>query len=54
MPLTPLLSKYDNVLLDLDGCVWLGDAVTRGAPQAISELPWPTWRVGERSSAPGQ
>jgi glycerol-1-phosphatase len=38
MTLTPLLSRYDNVLLDLDGCVWLGDAVTRGAPQAISEL----------------
>lgn len=38
MPLTPLLAKYDNVLLDLDGCVWVGDACTPGAPQAISEL----------------
>jgi glycerol-1-phosphatase len=38
MTLTPLLSAYDTVLLDLDGCVWLGDATTRGAPQAIAEL----------------
>jgi glycerol 3-phosphatase-2 len=38
MPLTPLLSRYENVLLDLDGCVWVGDAVTRRAPQAIAEL----------------
>jgi glycerol-1-phosphatase len=38
MPLTPLLAQYDTVLLDLDGCVWLGDACTRGAPQAIAEL----------------
>jgi glycerol-1-phosphatase len=38
MPLTPLLAQYDNVLLDLDGCVWVGDACTPGAAQAISEL----------------
>lgn len=38
MPLTPLLAHYDNVLLDLDGCVWVGDACTPKAPQAISEL----------------
>jgi ribonucleotide monophosphatase NagD (HAD superfamily) len=36
MPLAPLLAKYDNVLLDLDGCVWVGDTCTPGAPQAIS------------------
>jgi HAD superfamily hydrolase (TIGR01450 family) len=38
MSLTPLLAQYDNVLLDLDGCVWVGDACTPGAAQAISEL----------------
>jgi HAD superfamily hydrolase (TIGR01450 family) len=38
MPLTPLLAQYDTVLLDLDGCVWLGDTCTRRAPQAIAEL----------------
>lgn len=38
MPLSPLLDSYDNVLLDLDGCVWLGDAATPGAAEAVSEL----------------
>jgi HAD superfamily hydrolase (TIGR01450 family) len=38
MPLTSLLSQYDNVLLDLDGCVWVGDALTPGAAQAVAEL----------------
>src|ERR1700716_3103231 len=38
MPLSPLLAKYDNILLDLDGCVWVGSAVTPGAPEAIEEL----------------
>ncbi len=38
MPLSPLLDKYDHVLLDLDGCVWVGDQPTPGAPDAIAEL----------------
>jgi glycerol-1-phosphatase len=38
MALSPLLARYDNVLLDLDGCVWVGNACTRGAPEALSEL----------------
>jgi HAD superfamily hydrolase (TIGR01450 family) len=38
MPLSPVLAKYDNVFLDLDGCVWVGSSVTRGAPEAIAEL----------------
>ncbi len=38
MPLSPLLASYDHVLLDLDGCVWIGDQCTRGAPEAIAEL----------------
>jgi HAD superfamily hydrolase (TIGR01450 family) len=38
MPLSPLLQRYDNVLLDLDGCVWVGETPTRGAAEAISEL----------------
>lgn len=38
MPLSPLLDQYDNVLLDLDGCVWVGDVCTRGAPEAIAQL----------------
>jgi glycerol-1-phosphatase len=38
MPLSPLLKKYDHVVLDLDGCVWVGDSVTRRAPEAVAEL----------------
>jgi HAD superfamily hydrolase (TIGR01450 family) len=38
MALSPLLARYDNVLLDLDGCVWVGESVTPGAPEAIAEL----------------
>jgi glycerol 3-phosphatase-2 len=36
--LSPLLSRYDHVLLDLDGCVWVGGVCTPGAPEAIAEL----------------
>src|SRR5436309_6046620 len=38
MPLSPLLNGYDNALIDLDGCVWVGDHPIPGAPKAISEL----------------
>jgi HAD superfamily hydrolase (TIGR01450 family) len=38
MGLSPLLARYDNVVLDLDGCVWVGGACTREAPAAVSEL----------------
>jgi glycerol 3-phosphatase-2 len=38
MPLSPLLARYDNVVLDLDGCVWVGSRPTRGAADAIAAL----------------
>jgi glycerol-1-phosphatase len=38
MALSPLLAGYENVLLDLDGCVWVGDTPTRGATEAVTEL----------------
>ena len=38
MGLSPLLARYDNVVLDLDGCVWVGGVCTREAPAAVSEL----------------
>lgn len=38
MALSPLLARYDRVLLDLDGCVWVGGAPTPGAPEAIAAL----------------
>ena len=38
MSLTPLINSYDTILLDLDGCVWVGSTATRGAPEAIAAL----------------
>ena len=38
MPLTPLLTRYDSVLLDLDGCVWVGERATPRAVEAIDAL----------------
>jgi HAD superfamily hydrolase (TIGR01450 family) len=36
--LTPRIARYDQVLLDLDGCVWLGDTALDGAPEAVAAL----------------
>jgi len=36
--LSPLAAGYDHVLLDLDGCVWVGDALTPRAAEAIGAL----------------
>jgi glycerol-1-phosphatase len=33
-----ILSAYDHVLLDLDGVVWVGDAPTPRAPEAVAAL----------------
>ena len=38
MPLSALATTYDHVLLDLDGCVWVSDELTVGAPEALSAL----------------
>lgn len=38
MPVTSLVARYDHILLDLDGCVWLGDEPTPGAAEAIAAL----------------
>jgi glycerol 3-phosphatase-2 len=37
MPLSPLASRYDHLLLDLDGCVWVGPTLTPGTPEALTE-----------------
>ncbi len=37
-PLSPLVAGYDHVLLDLDGCVWVGDEATPGAAEALAAL----------------
>jgi glycerol 3-phosphatase-2 len=38
MSLSPLLQQYDQVILDLDGCVWVGDEAVPGSPEAIAAL----------------
>jgi HAD superfamily hydrolase (TIGR01450 family) len=36
--LSPIVSSYDQFILDLDGCVWIGDLPTPGAVEAIAAL----------------
>jgi glycerol-1-phosphatase len=37
-PLAPAVAGYDHVLLDLDGCVWVGDLPTPGSADAVTAL----------------
>jgi len=36
--LSPAVRGYDAILLDLDGCLWVGDHAVDGAPQAVGAL----------------
>lgn len=38
MALSPLLGRYDQLILDLDGCVYVGDEATPGAVEALTAL----------------
>jgi glycerol-1-phosphatase len=38
VPLSPLANRYDQFILDLDGCVWVGGEPTPGAVGALEEL----------------
>jgi HAD superfamily hydrolase (TIGR01450 family) len=38
VPLSPLASAYDQLVLDLDGCVWIGDQPIDGSVEAIAAL----------------
>ena len=38
MPLTPLAARYDQFILDLDGCVWVGGQPTPGVAEALDAL----------------
>jgi hypothetical protein len=38
VPVAAALRPYDHVLVDLDGCVWVGDAPTPRAQEAIAAL----------------
>jgi HAD superfamily hydrolase (TIGR01450 family) len=36
--LSPLVAAYDNVVLDMDGCIWIGDELTPRADEAVAAL----------------
>jgi glycerol 3-phosphatase-2 len=38
VPLSPLVARYDQLILDLDGCVYVGDQATPGAAEAVAAL----------------
>jgi len=38
VPLTPLAARYDQFILDLDGCVWVGGEPTPGVVEALDAL----------------
>lgn len=38
MALAPLLARYDQLIIDLDGCVWIGDEPVEGSVEAIERL----------------
>jgi HAD superfamily hydrolase (TIGR01450 family) len=38
VPLSPLLQRYEQVILDLDGCVWVGPDAVPGSAEAIVTL----------------
>ncbi|MGE5636701.1 MAG: HAD-IIA family hydrolase [Nocardioidaceae bacterium] len=38
MPLSPLARRYDQFILDLDGCVYVGEEPTPGAPETVAGL----------------
>jgi HAD superfamily hydrolase (TIGR01450 family) len=38
VPLRPAISAYDHVLLDLDGCLWIGDEALDGAVDSLAAL----------------
>ena len=38
MPLPALLQRYDQLILDLDGCVWVGEEPVPGSVEAVVRL----------------
>ena len=38
MTLSPLAARYDQFIVDLDGCVWIGDEPTPGAVEALRAI----------------
>jgi HAD superfamily hydrolase (TIGR01450 family) len=52
VPLSPLAVSYDQFILDLDGCVWIGDEPTPGALEALEELRTARKRVAYATNDP--
>jgi glycerol-1-phosphatase len=38
VPLSAIARRYDHFLIDLDGCLWIGDEPTDRAPEALAGL----------------
>ena len=38
MSVSRAIRRYDQVLLDLDGCLWVGDEPVEGSPEAVAAL----------------
>jgi HAD superfamily hydrolase (TIGR01450 family) len=38
VPVSPRIRPYDHVLLDLDGCLWVGEEACEGAVEAVAAL----------------
>ena len=38
MSLSPLVDRYDQLIVDLDGCVWIGDEAVDGSVEAVERL----------------
>ena len=38
MSLSPLVDRYDQLIVDLDGCVWVGDQAVDGSVEAVELL----------------
>jgi HAD superfamily hydrolase (TIGR01450 family) len=38
LALSPLVARYDQLILDLDGCIWVGDEPVPGSIEAVERL----------------
>ena len=38
MPLSPLVDRYEQLIIDLDGCVWIGEEAVDGSVEAVERL----------------
>lgn len=54
MPLSAFVERYDQLIVDLDGCVWVGDEPTDGAAGAVAALRAAGKRVAFATNDPRQ